>query len=148
MSRSVLKILSAAFAACTVLALGAAPAPAASSSGAQTYSQNFCEDYGTYSVCSKAHGEYNSVETPSGNTMFQNNGKYEYTITINGAFYYSSKGSDHYQYLFKKNEVQENNYRSTQVFTQNGETCTYSYAYHFANGQVQFVNSDFDCVPV
>ncbi|KIS25650.1 hypothetical protein TV39_19230 [Arthrobacter sp. SPG23] len=80
--------------------------------------------------------------------MYQNNGKFEYTISVNGEIYYSSEGTAHNQYLFKKGELQENHYRASQTDTQPGQTCTYSYAYHFANGQVQFDNNGFECVPV
>jgi hypothetical protein len=146
-SKSTPKILTSAFAACTLLGLGAAPAPAASSSGAQTYKQNFCEDYGAVSVCSEARGAFNVVDAPSGNLLFQDYGRYEYSVYLNGALYYSQKGSYHGTALYREGEPILNYAHGSQEFTQNGETCTYSYALHFVNGQVQFNNTDWSCVP-
>lgn len=147
MSKSMPKILISAFAACTLLGLGAAPAPAASSSGANTYSQDFCEDYGTVSVCNQVKGVSSVVETPSGNLLFQDHGRFEYSVSLNGDLYYSQKGEYHGSTLFKKGEPQIYQNHGSQSFTQDGQTCTYSYAVHFANGQVRFENTDYSCVP-
>ncbi len=81
MTISVSKFLSSAFAACVVLALSAAPAPAASSSGGQTYVDNFCIDRGVFQVCRDGRAQYNVVQTPSGNTLYEINAKYVYTTT-------------------------------------------------------------------
>jgi hypothetical protein len=108
---------------------------------------NYCEDYGVYSVCSKANGEEHFVETRNGTYQFQNNGKYEYSVSINGVFWYSEQSSVNYSYVFSKGEFHENLYHSSGDFTQDGRTCTYSYAYHLANGQVQFDNTGFSCAP-
>jgi hypothetical protein len=147
MTISVSKFLSSAFAACAVLALSAAPAPAASSSGAQTYVDNFCEDRVVIDVCRDGRGEFSVIQTPGGNTMYEFNAKYVYTYTVNGVFYYSLEGSDHFQHLFLKGEPQEDNSRWSISKTFEGQTCTSSYHYHFANGQVQFINDGFECVP-
>ncbi len=72
---------------------------------------------------------------------------FKYSTTVNGVFYYSVEGSDHYQDLFMKGEPQENHYRGSLAYTRDGQTCTTSWHYHLANGQIQFINDDFDCVP-
>lgn len=132
-----------------LILVGAAPATAApagsASNGAQTYHYNECQDFGNAVVCYLSHGEYNSVSTPSGNTVFQSNGMSKYTVTFDNGESYSGRNSSNYHVVWKEGETQvfHDRWRSTQEF--NGQKCTYGYTFHYANGEVRIDDQHFNC---
>lgn len=144
------RILASVLPACTLLALAAAPAPAAispPSGGATTYNQSSCQLYETDYVCTDIQGEYNTVATPKGQYIYQGHDRYEFTVYRDGVFYYGGEGSNIYTFVATSRQ-QQNLSRYSQILTNDVETCTYSYAYHLVNGQLQFDNFEWSCVPV
>lgn len=129
-----------------LMLVGTAPASAApagpSSQGATPYRYDECYDFGYGTTCYSAHGEYNIVQTPSGNSVYQSNGKFDYTVTFVDGQTYSNQASHHYHETWKKGEPQVIHQRSQGQYEYDGQTCTYSYTFHYANGEVRI--SDFD----
>ncbi|GAB3558795.1 hypothetical protein GCM10027405_05520 [Arthrobacter alkaliphilus] len=137
----------AALGATAALAFGASPAMA-DGNGATVINQSGCQAYGWVTVCGTQHSEGNVVTTPSGNTNFEGNGKFTYTVTFTGGVSYTSTGSFHYHELIKPGGVQEfsDHYHDTVTVSGYG-TCTYSVDLHYANGQYQFHNFNYACTP-
>jgi hypothetical protein len=126
----------------------ALPASAASGVGAQVYNQKDCQYYPYATVCGTQHAEYNIVETPSGNANYQANGKYDLTVTLSDGSTYTDSGSFQGHGLFLKGQNQEESIHfSEETAAGNGQTCTYSADFHYANGNVQFDNFDLVCTP-
>jgi hypothetical protein len=123
-----------------VLTLGAP----ASASGTLHYDYpEQCYDFYEYTVCSSVSGQYNQTETPSGNLSAQGKGKSRYSVTAPG-YSYSSDFEYKYHFLLKQGETHQQSSKST-TFTKNGQACTYTEHFHFANGQVQFNRPEVNC---
>jgi hypothetical protein len=121
------------------------PALAASSTGAQAYHQHECFDWGWATGCVDAHGEFNTTQTPSGNTNFQSNGKVNLTISYPGMGTYQEENSYHYKSLWKANEPQVYSSHYHDSFTAPWGNCTVDANYHHANGSEQFNNFQVVC---
>ena len=121
------------------------PAFAASSDGAQQYSQHECFDWGWATGCIDAHGEANSTQTPSGNINFQDNGKLVYTINYPGQGPYQEQSSYHFKALWKKGETQVYSSHYDSSFTAPWGNCDVDADYHYANGSEQFNNVQVNC---
>lgn len=147
MTNKLSKLSWAALSTCAVLGLGAGQALAASSSVAAAYKDNSCHEFSAYRVCLDYQGEYKFITTRSGNVVFQNNGKYDYTVYVNGELWYTRDNSVHDYRLFKKGETQVYRDRTETTETYDDKTCTFRYNYLFAGGQVRVYDVSFGCVP-
>lgn len=129
-------------------------ASAAPGSGADVRRLNECTSYSYGTFCIDAKYVQNLTETPSGNVSYLAIGKSAFTFTGEGYLQgctNSSSSDFNYHYLIK------DDYPHEQGSRQNGETlidclgyqrdCTYSYDYHYVNGELQFVRPEFNCNP-
>jgi hypothetical protein len=131
----------------SALLVTAAPALAASSDGTVHYSTpQTCYDYPGYGTfCISSSGQSNTTTTPSGNYNAVGKGTYSYSFTSGSYPSYSSSTDYQYHYLFKQGEPQVSSGKVSDSFTCNGQTCTYSDVYHYANGKTQFHRPEFSC---
>lgn len=147
MKKKLSKLSWAALSTCAVMGLGAGQALAASGSVAAAYKDTSCHEFSAYRVCLDYQGEYKFITSPSGNVVFQNNGKYDYTVYFNGELWYTRDNSVHDYRLFKKGATQVYRDRAETTETYNDKTCTFEYYYLFAGGGVRVYNVEFGCVP-
>ncbi|MGW4945989.1 hypothetical protein ACWEOZ_30910 [Actinoplanes sp. NPDC004185] len=123
----------------------AVPATATPADGAQTYHENYCQDFGFGTFCVQAHGVYNVTTTPSGNYNFTDNRRYEYVWDFQSGDHYESDSKAHYRALWKADAPQVIHQRVRETAISPGSTCTYEYDYHCANGTVHFYNWNVTC---
>lgn len=132
-----------------LMLVGAAPATAApagpSSQGATPYKYEFCNDFGDWTYCYVGHGESNLVTTPSGNTIYQNNGTFEYTVTDPNGQVASGKQFTNHRTVWKEGEPQVDHWSSHGSYEEGGQTCDYSYITHYANGEVRISDYRNSC---
>jgi hypothetical protein len=124
---------------------------AASSSGAQVTNEHQCSNVFSSIVCVDVHSETNNVQTPSDNLMVEENQTFAVTIT-DPSFTDTQNGRFHFHELVNDGTLQELQHRDheTIVFTPTGgptQTCVLSFAYHQANGQIQYDHFNFTCTP-
>lgn len=135
------KLVAATVGAGALMMGSIAPAVAAS----QKYEE--CFNTGYEEICFTSRVAYSDVATSSGNYKFTSNGKYSYTITNNVTGQtYTSDGVYHYNTLFKKGELHVIHGRASDESNYDGQTCTFEYAYHYANGQWRYEDFDYSCV--
>lgn len=140
------RIVGSLIGAAALSVTGIVPATAASSSGAEVYKTSSCQI--SYlleaEICFDGVTEVSSVETRSGHTIYQTNGKYEFTI---GEPYNESvEGSYHNQFIFLKGEPHVMHYRESKVVVlDGGETCNLTFNLHYANGEVKYEDWSFVC---
>ena len=133
----------------------ASSASAAPGNGADVVRQNECFNYpgfGTY--CSDEKYVENSTETPSGNFSYHVNGKFAAKTTGEGNLQGcngSGSNKDNYHQLFKDGELHVQGTHATgessyECFGTRYD-CTSSFDLHYANGELQFNRSKFNCNP-
>ena len=163
--KKLLALLPAFLVACADSPTAPAPSPAplmiatASASGGAVVvhdrvQDSYCYDYPEYNAryCSTVDGQLHSTETPSGNTNFVWHADYtsDYHETFGGITYsYSNQSSTKQHFVFKPGEDQVMSWqdKGTYSSTANGQTvnCTYTYRYHYANGEVRIADYDVTC---
>ena len=128
-----------------ILLAGTAPALAA----AQQFRLDGCEDEDDgVVVFGTSHGVINRTETPSGNTTYVTQMKYDLTFTFEDGTTYTAVGSSHYHELVRKGEIHQFHLRHREVFNaSDGTTCTADFFYQFANGEIRFDKTELsgDC---
>lgn len=132
------KIAVAALSAGAMLAVGMAPATA----GADVVDNRDCKK--SQSGCLRQHAVSNEVETPSGNYIYQSNGK----VSKNSGSQYepSYETSFHRQELRKDGSGHVNQYRESSDFEISDDfSCSDETAYHYVDGEAQFNNREFSC---
>ena len=140
MSRKTLVHTGAAIGLSVLLALGASPAEAANSDGAQVVKLTGCTDVGDATICNTAHVETNIVSTPQ-NEVVEFNGRFDYTVTFTDGSISTGTGSGHAHFLFSQGQQVEFSYHDTESYTSTAfGDCSFSYDIHYVNGQYQFNN--------
>ncbi|HEY0606348.1 MAG TPA: hypothetical protein VGD58_25720 [Herpetosiphonaceae bacterium] len=141
------------FVGLTVLALGVmslligSPAQAAPGNGAIRISDSNCHDDDGYLACMTAEGVANETITPSGNAIYSGYVRSTFILTDPaGALVYEGSSESHFQRL-DKDELMHmlSNHVSSTTTSSAGVTCTFTYAVHLANGQIQFDLSETEC---
>jgi hypothetical protein len=84
--------------------------------------------------------------TPSGNVSYFRHETTTNTLTArDGTVLSSGVNTQEFHYLNKEEINQEKSNHVTQTTTRNGQTCIFTFDYHFANGQVQIEKADYQC---
>lgn len=114
--------------------------PASAAGGSSYSTPTTCVDYaGGYTFCYSFKGASNETATPSGVVNFHDNGIFSQSLTGPGQnFAYDLRYHVHSQFKQGEGHVASQHETYTQTF--NGQTCTGSYDYHYANGNTQFDN--------
>lgn len=137
----------------TVLALGVmsvligSPAHAAPGNGAILISDSNCHDDDGYLACMTAEGVANETITPSGNAIYSGYVRSTFILTDPaGALVYEGSSTSQFQRL-DKDELMHmlSNHVSSTTTSSAGVTCTFIYAVHLANGQIQFDLAENEC---
>lgn len=105
-----------------------------------------------YTSCYTIDGQMHRTETPSGNAIFFWHADYtsDYKSTYPGFQYESSsESSAKNHWVIKQGEPQVMSWKNDgeYTYTLNGQTvtCTYSYRFHYANGEVRIEDYQADC---
>lgn len=128
-------------------ALAGSPAQAAPGNGAIRISDSNCHDDDGYLACMTAEGVANETITPSGNAIYSGYVRSAFVLTDPaGALVYEGESASHFQRL-DKNELLHmlSNHVTSTTTRSDGVTCTFTYAVHLANGQIQFDLSETEC---
>lgn len=129
----------------SALLLTAAPALASSSDGTvHLETPQTCYSFGTTTICDSFSGQFNTTTTPSGNTSLVGKSTYNLSVT-DGASTFSESLSSNGHFLDTPDGTQEASGRISDSFNFNGQMCSYTDAYHYANGNIQFDRPDFSC---
>ena len=118
-------------------------AQAASEHGAHIIDRYECLDYYMGRIeCFGTKGVVNQVMTPSGNTSYVGNVLYTYTILeADGTVVYHETYRRHQTSLTMDGLLQQ---WSNSARFRDG-VCTSVYAFHEANGQIQFERDEYSC---
>ena len=113
--------------------------------GAQVVKDSNCtEDGDGYTQCYELMTVYNETATPSGNFTYAYHASYEYIeCDPSGAVSYRESGDAHNHLLTQDGFLQELDAFYTHSYPDfdTGETCTHSFAFHLANGKLQFTRT-------
>ena len=142
----------------TALAIGAfaisatqaaAPAQAATSSGATVVNNTQCYHVSTkpgYTQCLTVKAESKETITRSGNTSYQVNGHQTSTIMDPaGQVVGQSTYEIHYQLLARDGVIHESGEHLSYTIPLAGKTCTFESDFHYANGSVRHSNFQIGC---
>jgi len=126
------------------MALSALAAPGG---GAQVIKYNDCSSWFGYTECFTATGVIQSTTTPSGNTSFTTHMTECFTATedATGTVVYQECYSSKKHGLDKNGLLHELGRKSSASFTIYGYSCSFTYAVHLANDQVQFERESGGC---
>lgn len=127
--------------------LAGSPVHAATGNGAIRISDSNCHDDDGYVACMTAEGVANETITPSGNAIYSGYIRSTFILTDPaGALVYEGTSESHFQRL-DKNELLHtlSNQVSSTTTRSDGVTCTFTYAVHLANGQIQFELTENEC---
>lgn len=116
---------------------------AVAADGATVTETNFCHMNGSTLYCVDVHQEVNKTVTPSGNISVEDNAHGTFSFTTSGHTTYAAQFNNHVHVLDKGGSLQEQSINNRQTVTfPNGDTFCFTFHYHYANGQVQFYDSD------
>lgn len=121
-----------------VLMMGAVPAHAASSQGAEVQYTEGCYYDGYGQTCSTHRQVVNTIQTPSGNTIEVVHARGTLTNDHQGGNWRGTEGSSQFQRLTKGTEAHQWTQRSKTTRTYNDGACTYEYYDHSANGKYRY----------
>lgn len=128
----------AALSAGAMLAVGMAPAMV----GADVVDKRDCKK--SESGCLGQHAVSNEVETPSGNYIYQSNGR----VSKNAGSQHESS----YETSFHRQELRKNgvghvnqNRESSEFVFSDDFSCSDETAYHYVDGKAQFNEREFSC---
>jgi hypothetical protein len=129
------------------LALVATPAQAARVSQYNYPEECFSyydEYLGDTTVCYSARGHYNYTVTPSGNESYV--GKDTSTFSVsNSSYSYSSSFDSRFHVLIKRGETHVVHQKYSDSYTVDGQTCTFTANFTYANGEVRHDEATNSC---
>jgi hypothetical protein len=133
------------------IAQPAAAAPGGSSpNGARPYNIIDCRDYDAdgdvHTFCYEDKGVIQINKTPSGNVEYSAQGQYCYTDSISGTTISRQCEKYHYHDTLTNGQLQVAHGHGAGSYSYNGVTCTMSYNYILANGEVRHERTFYSCV--
>ena len=102
---------------------------------------------GVLEYCWDYHYTVNQVTTPSGNDKYSYHAQGAQTEVWFGEGTYTYDFNYHYNWLIKNGELHVYSWNDKQTLEYpSGETCAYTWQYHFANGKVTREVEDVECI--
>ncbi len=143
-------VATAALVPMTVLAM-AGTASAGPDNGATVTKRHECRTTPFGFFCVKTVLVVNETETPSGNVSYTANHHFKLENNFRDC-QFLGESRTHRHFLLKDGELQEEGRREESSFTATcpgspSTICTFTVAYHYANGTVQYETTDFVCTP-
>jgi hypothetical protein len=115
---------------------------------AEPYHTTYCEldgPFDIYEICYDMRGVVKENVSASGVTTVVINDTTTFTVTRRGEWWYSSGFSQHDTYVFQDGEPQVAHHLQRGYIEEGTRTCTYDLHSQFANGELRYDVSNFEC---